>query len=228
LPQGDERLIYLQEILMAVVLLAAAGGDGALRVRTDVAEVKVFLDDQEVGVTPLTVNALTANSHRLMLIRPGYEDHTQQVLIREGETLRLFIVMNPADVKLPQFPVEFHAFHQHRFGGCVGKLIVTAEMLEFRADDGQDTFRLSIRELRSVARSMGTLPNAAWRTPAAMTACRVEFPGRGYGFWAREADDKSPVEAYPVDEITAKKTKELFEIVYQLWMSSMKASKKPG
>jgi len=140
------------------------------------------------------------------------------VAIRERLTKQ-----NP--VPLLSLPVSYRALHQHRAGACLGNLTVTAEAVDYRSDDGKDVFHIPIHDIRSVARSMGSLPDALWTIPADFTGCRLEAPGRSYGFFAVEGEFKSANEVKLQD--TAKKTKELFEIVYRLWQDSVSAAKAP-
>lgn len=217
--------------LLTFALLAPAGNDGTLRVKTDVAAVKVFLDDQEVGETPLTVAPVAPGRHRLSLLKPGYQDHVQEVEVQAGATAKLFVVMKPTEISLPPFPVQYRVLHQHRSGACIGQLTVTAEAVDYRSDDEQDIFHIPIRDIRSVARSMGSRPmgflemnivvGLTLKYRIAVTACRIEAPGRGYGFWAVENEAKTAEEVKST-EVIAEKTKEMFEILYRLWNASLK------
>jgi hypothetical protein len=215
--------------LLLLGFLVAGDSDGSLRVKTDVAEVQVFLDGQEVGQTPVTVTPVPAGRHRVTLMKAGYEDHVEEVEVQPGATARMFVVMKRSNVPLPPVPASYRALHQHRIGGCLGNLTVTAEAVDYRADDGKDVFHIPIREIRSLSRSTGSTP-FSWSplTPADsdLTGCRLETPGRSYGFFAVEGEPKSADEVRLED--TAKKTKELFEIVYQLWQDSLTARKRPA
>jgi hypothetical protein len=162
------------------------------------------------------------------------------VEVQPGATARMFVVMKRSNIHLPPLPASYRALHQHRADtmsekvavtaaeavnySCIGNLTVTAEAVDYRSDDGKDVFHIPIRNIRSVSRSMGSLPNVLWRVPADLTACRLETPGRSYGFFAVEGEFKSGDEVKFQD--TAKKTKELFEIVYRLWQDALTAAKK--
>ena len=216
--------------LLLLGFLVAGSGEGSLRVKTDVAEVQVFLDGQEVGQTPVTVTPVPAGRHRVTLMKAGYEDHVEEVEVQPGVTARVFVVMKQSNVALPALPASYRTLHQHRAGACLGNLTVTAEAVDYRSDDDKDVFHIPIRTIRSVSRSMGSLPisefGVPWRVPADLTGCRLETPGRSYGFFAVEGEFKSAKEVKFQD--TAKKTKELFEIVYRLWQDSVSAAKKPA
>jgi len=215
--------------LLVLALLQAAPAPGALRVKSDVSEVEVFLDGKSVGKTPLTVSAVAAGSHRLSLSKPGYEDHEEQVTVEAGATAKLFVVMKPLPAEPPKLPAQFYVIHQHRAGACSGILTVTAEAVDYRSLDGKDVFHIPIAEMRSVSRSMGALPNATWNMPHQYLGCRIEGPGRSYGFFAYEEDPKlagTPAENRVRFQDTAVKTKELFELVYRLWSVTLKPKTK--
>ena len=211
--------------LLLLGFLVAGSSDGSLRVKTDVAEVQVLLDGQEAGQAPITVTPVPAGRHRVTLMKAGYEDHVEEVEVQPGVTARMFVVMKRSAVPLPPLPASYRALHQHRAGACLGNLTVIAEAVDYRSDDGKDVFHIPIHDIRSVARSMGSLPDALWTIPADFTGCRLEAPGRSYGFFAVEGEFKSANEVKLQD--TAKKTKELFEIVYRLWQDSVSAAKAP-
>ena len=215
--------------LLVFALLQAAPGQGALRVKSDASEVEVFLDGTSVGKTPLSVSAVAAGAHRISLTKPGYEDHEEQVTVEAGVTAKLFVVMKPLPTAPPKLPAQFYAIHQHRAGACSGILTVTADAVDYRSHDGKDVFHIPFAEMRSVVRSMGSLPNAAWNLPHEYLGCRIEGPGRSYGFFAYEEDPKlagTPAEDRVKLQDTAVKTKELFDLVYRLWGETLKPKQK--
>jgi hypothetical protein len=214
--------------LLVITLLQAAPAQGTLRVKSDVSEVEVFLDGKSVGKTPLTVNAV-AGAHRITFTKPGYADREEQATVEAGATAKLFVVMKPLPAEPPKLPVQFTVIHQHRAGACSGILTVTAEAVDFRSLDGKDVFHIPISEMHSVSRSMGSLPNVSWNLPHEYLGCRIEGPGRSYGFFAYEEDPKlagTPAENRVKFQDTAVKTKELFELVYRLWSETLKPKKK--
>jgi hypothetical protein len=215
--------------LLILALLQAAPATGVLRVKSDVSEVEVFLDGTSAGKTPLTMTAVAAGAHRVSLTKPGYEDREEQVTVEAGATAKLFVVMKPLPQAPPQLPAQFYVIHQHRAGACSGILTVTAEAVDYRSLDGKDVFHIPIAAMRSVSRSMGALPNVAWNMPHEYLGCRIEGPGRSYGFFAYEEDPKlagTPAENRVKFVDTAVKTKELFELVYRLWSETLKPKKK--
>lgn len=215
-------------LLLAALLAAPGAENGSLRIRTDVAGVKVLIGDQEAGDTPATLD-VPAGRHRLTLVKPGFLEHVEEVDIKDGATSRLFIVMKPIDVPLPTFPIEYRVLHQHRSGACAGLLTLNADGVLYKADDGGDVFNLSLKEIKSVARSAGAVPFGiglmtdlaiASRMKAKIIPARIEAPGRSYGFWARGAD---PAQTDPdlLDEDAARDTRQLFEVLYRMWTRSV-------
>lgn len=191
---------------------------GTLRVKSDVAEVLVILDDREVGHTPLTLRSVATGRHEVLLVKEGYEDHAEQVEVPAAKTVSTFVVMKPEKVELPELPIGFKAIHQHRFGYCAGTLTVTAEALDFEDEKGEDRFHLPIRSLGSVSRSWGPVPGMApsgINTSTDLMAMRVEAPGRSYGFLAYRGDLGAPM------SVASEETKRLFRVVYALWTAGV-------
>lgn len=59
---------------------------GSLRIESSPSRANAFVDGTQKGATPLTVSNLTAGAHRVLLTRAGYENYTENVQIRAGET----------------------------------------------------------------------------------------------------------------------------------------------
>ncbi len=199
------------------------GPAGSLRVKTDVPDVQVILDDKEVGRTPLTLRSVPAGLRDLTLIKEGYEDHTQKVEVADQKTASIFVVMKPLTTPPPELPVEFKVMHQHKFGYCVGVLTVSAKALDYKADKDEDRFQIPIQTLKSVSRSWGPVPGMApggINAQTDMMACRIEAPDRAYGFMAYK--DQIGEEM----KVASQKTKELFDVVYRLWTDTLKTEKR--
>ena len=220
--------MFIRLVLLALfVCSTAAADDGTLRIKTDVSDVEVLLDGQSVGRTPVTLNPVAAGTHQLILTKPGFADHEEQVQVQSGTTAKIFVMMKALASELPKLPAEFYAIHQHAAGGsCTGILTVTADAIDYRSHDGHDVFHIPMQELRSVSRSMGP----AWWTARPLTtaaqnsACRLEVPGRSYGFFAY--DENASVagiraEKHFTQQETSKKTTEMFELIYRLWTESL-------
>lgn len=195
---------------------------GVLRVKTDVTEAQVVLDDQEVGVTPLTLRSVTEGKHRLVILKDGFEDHTQEVEVTQAKPTSVFVVMKPSRLEMPELPQTFNVIHQHRLGSCHGKLTVTAEALDYQAENDSDKFHIPIASLTSVSRSWGpTAGTFAFgiRAPTDAMAFRITTSGRSYGFLAFQ---DSPEDKMAIASV---KTKELHSIVYRLWSLTLKGPK---
>ncbi|MBI4566315.1 MAG: SUMF1/EgtB/PvdO family nonheme iron enzyme [Planctomycetes bacterium] len=83
---------------------------GSLEVRTsNVEQALVFLDDEQVGVTNLTLNDLPAGPRTLRLSKEGYENLEMQVTIRAGVKPLLELHMVPSDTPPPSSVED--AFH---------------------------------------------------------------------------------------------------------------------
>ncbi|HZQ90459.1 MAG TPA: PEGA domain-containing protein [Terriglobales bacterium] len=219
----------LLSILLLLPLLprvsALADDTGSIRIKADAGEAEVFLDGKGVGKSPLTLTGVTPGAHQVTLTRPGYEDHEQQVQVAPGATAKVFVMMKALRAELPKFPVQYYALHQHAAGACNGILTVTAEALDYKSSDGKDVFHIPIDDIKSLSRSMGTAwwTSSPLSTPGEYAGCRLEIPGRSLGFFAYEQDPGAP--AGPIENRAkfrqAEKTKELFELVYRLWMDSL-------
>src|ERR1017187_10004333 len=118
-------------LLMTLVLWPVTSDDGTLRVKTDLAEVEVFVDGNSVGKTPLTVTPVAVGLHRLLLAKAGYADYEQQVQIQAGVTTKLFVIMKALPTEPPKLPAQFYVIHQHAAGACSGVLTVTAEAIDY-------------------------------------------------------------------------------------------------
>lgn len=212
-------LLYIQ--VRANPLQEQQQPTGSLRIKTDTSDVQVLLDGKDAGRTPLTLRQVGAGKHQLLLVKQGYYDYTQEVEISPAKPASLFVVMKPNNITLPDLPVQFKVIHQHRLGTCVGLLTVTAEALEYKAENDDDEFYIPIRTIKSVSRSWGpTLGVVGINAPTEMMAFRIEAPGRSYGFMAFKETVKDPV------AIASLKTKELFEIVYKLWSATLQEKRR--
>jgi hypothetical protein len=207
--------------------LEPASADGTLRVRTDVAGVSVLIDGQPVGQTPATIGPVSSGRHRVTLTKPGYQDHDEDIEVKDGAVVRVFVVMTPMEVTMPSFPIYYRAVHQHSPGGCAGQITVEAGVVNYRGDDGQDVFTFPIRDVRSVARSAGPVLSISFNGTTyekkwvGVIPIRIETAERSAGFWASDLEILNGDPATLV-EATANKTKELFEVLYRIWSTSLK------
>ena len=189
-----------------------------LRIKTDVSEVQVWLDGENVGRTPLTLRALTTGKHRLGLMKDGYEDYIQEIEVVPNQTNSAFVVMKPREVVLPPLPADFKVIHQHRLGKCTGVLTVSGEFLDYKATDDADTFHIPIAAIKSVARSWGSVAGLApigIRAPTDLMALRIETSGRSYGFLAFKDTVDDPM------KVASERTRELYDLVFKLWSATL-------
>jgi len=213
-------LLFALLFLIAGATVASVRGQATamLRVKTDTSDVQVLMDGQEVGRTPLTLRDLAGGKHRLALLKDGYEDHLQEIEVIANQPNSIFVVMKPLNIKLPQLPVEFKAIHQHRTGTCFGVLTVSAEALDYKAENDSDQFHIPLATIKSVSRSWGPVAGMmpmGIRGPTDLMAFRIETPGRSYGFMAFKDTINDPV------KIAGEKTRELYEVVYRLWSATL-------
>lgn len=217
------KLLFKQTAALLIIICAAAFASsqttGVLRVKTDVSEVQVILDDKEAGLTPLTLRDIAVGKHKLILAKEGYEDHSQEIEVTQQKTSSVFVVMKPTNIQMPELPVTFKAIHQHRLGYCTGELTITSDALDFKAVDDEDKFHIPISNMKSVARSWGPVVGdivSGINAPTDLMAMRIETSGRSYGFMAFKdtVNDKM--------EIASVKTKAMYEIVYRLWSATLK------
>jgi hypothetical protein len=193
---------------------------GVLRVKTDVAEALVVLDNKEVGRTPLTLRDVSVGKHRLVIVKDGYEDHVQEVDVTALKTASVFAVMKPESARMPEVPVTFKVTHHHFSGHpCSGKLTVTADAVDYDAEDDADKFHIPLATIKSLSRSWGPyagLPVFGIKASTDSMAFRIEAPGRSYNFRAfREtADDEM--------DVVSAETGKLFTTVYKLWSATLK------
>lgn len=200
-----------------------------LRVKTDVSDVEVWLDGESVGRTPLTLRDINTGKRRIALLKDGYEDQQQEVEVSPGKSNSVFVVMRPRNVKLPDLPVTFQVVHWHRvfrwhgLKSCRGTLTVTADALDYKAENDSDQFHIPVATIKSVARSVGpvadSMPLFDLR-PTNELAFRIEAPGRAYTFMAfKETRKDAP-------EIQSEKTRELYDVVYRLWSVTLTPQQK--
>jgi len=76
---------------------------GNLRIETSVPEVRITVDDESVGVTPLASTLpLRAGSHVVVAARPGYQREERRVRVDEGAEVELRIEMRRAPDPAPE------------------------------------------------------------------------------------------------------------------------------
>lgn len=215
-------LLLVVGLPMAHTASSQSQSTATLRVKTDTAGVEVWLNGESMGRTPLTLRDLAAGKHRVSLLKDGYEDYLEDVVVSPSKSNSLFVVMKPRNIKLPDLPVTFKVVHRHLVGSCTGTLTVSADALDYKAENDADEFHIPIATLKSVARSIGPFLSRSihtqhdFKTPSAEgLAFRIEAPGRAYTFVAFKDTRKDEV------EVLSEKTRELYDVVYRLWTATL-------
>jgi hypothetical protein len=74
------------------------GGGGAIRVLSNVAAAKVFLDGTEMGGVPVDIKDVKVGDHVLEVKAPGYQTREERVTINLGQSAIFKLDLNPAAV----------------------------------------------------------------------------------------------------------------------------------
>jgi len=223
----------------------AVATTGVIRVKTDQVGAVVFLNDKEVGRTPLTLPDTPAGKYRLTLVHPGYAEYSQEIECSAGKPLSLFVVLKVLETStpLPSLPVSFVVIHGHTSGSCKGVLLVNRDTIEYKADNGTDHFEIPIRSVRLVSRYSGSEGGGIWSgvtgglvgaaMAAAIDAKRPRIPpvridaGRAYNFLAVAAmSGESRPESEPNYDAVSQTNEECFRIVNRLFTDDLKV--RPG
>ncbi|MEQ1693484.1 MAG: PEGA domain-containing protein [Gemmatimonas sp.] len=247
------RLARSIPVAMSIMLLvvrdaSAQAAVGSLRVKSDVAQVQVFLDGADVGVTPLTLSSVASGKRFLLLSKPGYADQSDSVIIDAAKPASLFIIMKKLETALPTLPVKYRVAHAHAAGGCVGTMVVQRDTIVYTADDARDVFAVPIRSVRMVLRGSGVnwlslagsvatgvatgMATGVAVTPVqtaqvgtgSMIPLRIETANRNFTFLAFDGGEN--LGAVPQSEIPraqiAMHNQALFQTVYQLYLADLK------
>ncbi|HVV85508.1 MAG TPA: PEGA domain-containing protein [Kofleriaceae bacterium] len=76
-------------------LKATLGGQGGtIRVLSNVAGAKVFLDGNDMGAVPLDIKDVKGGEHVLEVKAPGYQDHEERITINDGQAMVLKLDLN--------------------------------------------------------------------------------------------------------------------------------------
>jgi hypothetical protein len=210
-------LLFAAVLLVGHLAPARSQGTAGLRVKTDAADVEVWLDGEPVGRTPLTLRELSTGKHRLTLLKDGYEDYLEEVEVAPGKTNSVFVVMKPRGVKLPDLPVEFKIVNAGLSRKYEGTLTVSAEALDYKSDNGEHQFHVQVADIKSVVRAMSPSIGMGYlRSPNSkeLMAIRLEAAGSTYTFIAFKETRKDRF------EVANEKTRELYDIIYRLWFAA--------
>ena len=83
-PQVPQGVASAAATQVPAAIPPGAAGAGSLTIRSDPAGANVYLDGEKAGTTPVTLTAVPAGSHRLLLTLQGYPDISQPVTIAAG------------------------------------------------------------------------------------------------------------------------------------------------
>jgi hypothetical protein len=211
-------LLFAAVVLVGHLVPVQSQGMAGLRVKTDAADVEVWLDGEPVGRTPLTLRELSTGKHRLTLLKDGYEDYLEDVEVAPGKTNSVFVVMKPRSMKLPDLPAEFRIVNAGLSRKYEGTLTVSAEALDYKSDNGEHQFHVQVADIKSVVRAMspviGGMVNIKSPNSKELMAIRLEAAGRRYIFIAFKETRKDRF------EVANEKTRELYDIIYRLWFAA--------
>ncbi len=120
-------------------------------------EAAVFVDGKEVGKADstgqITVDNLKPGSHALRVELAGYPEIDYSVQSAPGETSfvsakwtskvprsAVTASENTGASSVVAFPATFAVIHEHRIGSDKGALVIQNNSIQYRADDGKDSF----------------------------------------------------------------------------------------
>ena len=91
-------------------LIPVAGPEvkGSLSVISDPAGAMVFVDNQSLGVSPVTAEDIAAGNHKVAIQMEGFEEYTVSVLVAPGTTRNVTATLMPVTPGLhaPMFPLS--------------------------------------------------------------------------------------------------------------------------
>jgi hypothetical protein len=91
-------------------LIPVAGVDakGSLSVISNPAGAMVFVDNQSLGVSPVTADDIAAGNHKVAIQMEGYEEYTVSILVAAGTTRNVSATLMPVTPGLhaPMFPLS--------------------------------------------------------------------------------------------------------------------------
>jgi len=82
-------------------LTPVPGSTGSINVKSNPLGATVYLDDNNQGVTPITLNNIAKGSHALVINMTGYKDYQTSVTVTAGKTTNVNPKLQAAPVTLP-------------------------------------------------------------------------------------------------------------------------------
>lgn len=92
----------VSEVTAILVPSAPVSSTGALSVTSTPAGANVLLDNQFVGVTPLTLNSVNTGSHTVTIQMSGYSDYSVTTQVNSGATSTVAAALLPATAPTPK------------------------------------------------------------------------------------------------------------------------------
>ena len=116
---------------------------GILRIDSDIAGARVFIDREYIGVTPLTASSVTPGTHRLNVSADGYDGMAETIEVAPGPRE---IVFKLREVRLA---AKLDVVHKHRLGSCKGQLVATPQGMGYETTDKGDAFNAPLSDLET-------------------------------------------------------------------------------
>jgi hypothetical protein len=85
---------------------AASSGKGSLSVSSNPSGANIFLDNNFIGISPLTANEIAAGSHLVTFRMDGYEDYSTNAQVTAGTTSSVSAALLPV-TPAPRSPLLF-------------------------------------------------------------------------------------------------------------------------
>ena len=83
----------VSEVSKILQPISTVSGRGGLSVSSTPSAANVFLDNNFIGITPLTINEVGAGSHLLTLKEEGYQDYSTTIQVNTGATSTVAAVL---------------------------------------------------------------------------------------------------------------------------------------
>ncbi|MFA6129319.1 MAG: PEGA domain-containing protein [Bacteroidales bacterium] len=104
-PYTARVTVYANTVSEISALLQSAGpnaGVGEVSVSSTPAGANVFIDNNFVGISPLTLKAIPVGSHIVMVRLTGYQDYEVTTAVNAGATSTVVVGLSPAIPTTPQ------------------------------------------------------------------------------------------------------------------------------
>ena len=104
-PYSTRVTVYVNTVSEVSAILQSAGpkaGVGEVSVSSTPADANVFIDNNFVGITPLTLKAIPTGTHAIMVWSAGYQDYEVTTEVNAGATSTVVAGLSPATPTTPQ------------------------------------------------------------------------------------------------------------------------------